>query len=611
VKSGASAQGSAAPTSSKKGKAKAKAGKQSSSNDDDGDKGDGESSEDDEDDEYEVEAIVDMKADKAGRCTFLVKWVGFEEPTWEPEKNLPSSLVDAFRQMQSSMNTNAKTTGAAENTNSKTAGAVEKTQQATPAPAPAILCAKCNEGPEGVGRTCDRCNKPMHHFCATDICVSLNITDENGEKLHEFPNDACFCSSACYNNRGRSVRATATKRMLVEQHDSDSSEWEDNVETKKPRVSPVTTVPKPSPSSSAAAPKLVVLISPTVAQTTQPRSRKPKPKPKPKSTSGVVDSHPPSPIPDQGADRDPLVGKMVAFCAEQEDWMQDKLYKAVKSFFISGRVFRPKRTVGERVPEDVYELRWSHTDFQTAKHVHRLKRAVIERGVHNYATVSGGVLNTASWRSLCKVSENEAWSLDKSLDDHEILDGSNRLLETHQMLPENLEQVEQLKSLDFQASRHMNEPPDLYTMEDGSAETRLHKKYEERFATASSSFFAYLPLSFWKRVVFESNAYAGESKSTAITLEELMQWLGIMFYMALVDKGEYSNYWGDQVESQIFGVSGIGLESVMTLKRFKFIRKNLCFRHELTAQDLKRSSCSHSPADQHAQAHKSIVRGTG
>jgi hypothetical protein len=25
----------------------------------------------------------------------------------------------------------------------------------------------------------------------------------------------------------------------------------------------------------------------------------------------------------------------------------------------------------------------------------------------------------------------------------------------------------------------------------------------------------------------------------------------------------------------------------MTLKRFKFIRKNLCFRHELTAQDLK------------------------
>jgi hypothetical protein len=127
------------------------------------------------------------------------------------------------------------------------------------------------------------------------------------------------------------------------------------------------------------------------------------------------------------------------------------------------------------------------------------------------------------------------------------------------MLPENLEQVEQLKSLDFQASRHMGEPPDLYTMEDGSTETRLHKKYEERFATASSSFLAYLPLSFWKKVVFESNAYAGESKSTLITLEELMQWLGIMFYMAMVDKGEYSNYWGDQVESQIFGVSNIGL----------------------------------------------------
>ena len=554
VTSRASAAAVAAPIAPKKGKKKAsrkaKTGEHREDQNED---------ESNDDEEYEVESIVDMKSkgfdavDKVEHHSFLVKWVGFDVPTWEPEEYLPKNLVAAFRRQRAG----------AQNANSKAASEADKSPPPTQIPATLIVCAKCNEGPEGLGRSCERCKRPMHHFCATEVCVSLDLANEKGEKLLEFPNDACFCSSACYNNRARSARATATKRKSVEPHDTDSSEWEDDIEAKKPRTLP----PKP------------------VTKKSQPRPRKSKTTPS--STSAAVDSRPPPPKAQPGADRDPLVGKMVAFCAEQEDWMLDKVYKAVKSFFISGRVFRPKRTIGERVPDDVYEVRWSHTDFQTTKHVHRLKRAVVERGVHNYATVSGGVLNTASWRSLCRVSEDEAWNMDKSLDDYEILDGSSRLLETRQMLPENLEQVEQLKSLDFQASRHMDEPPDLYITEDGTTETRLHKKHEDRFASASSSFFAYLPLSFWKKVVFETNAYAGESKSAAITLEELMQWLGIMFYMTLVDKGEYSNYWGDQVESQIFGVSGIGLESVMTLKRFKFIRKNLCFRHDVTSQELK------------------------
>lgn len=506
--------------------------------------GDGEEGED-----YEIEKILDMRSEcidsdedeTTQLFSFLIKWFGYDDETWEPEENLPNQLVAAFRK--------------------------KYVQQTKPSPKPRALngrevCGKCEDGPDGLGRECEQCKRPMHHFCATEVCVSLNIVDDSGVKLLEFPNDVCFCSSKCYNNRRQPARVASGKRKSSERGDADQSEsdWSDEDDgTSKQKA-----IVRPKPST----------------MPSQPLQKKAKPQNATKQSLPAQSS--------QSLERDILIGKIVAFCAEQEDWMLDKVYKAVKSFFISGRVFRPKRVQGERLADDVYEVRWSHTDFQSSKHVHRLKRAIIERGVRNHDTVSGGVLNKASWRSLCQVSENEEWNVDKSLDDYTILDGSMRLLESNQMLPENLEQVELLKSLDFQASRHMNEPPDLYAMEDGTTETKLHKKYQERFTTASSSFFAYLPLSFWKKVVFESNVYAGESKSSVITLDELMKMLGIMFYMTVVDKGEYSNYWGNQVESEIFGVDGIGLESVMTLKRFKFIRKNLSFRSEVTASELKK-----------------------
>ncbi|KAJ0391322.1 hypothetical protein P43SY_011248 [Pythium insidiosum] len=69
----------------------------------------------------------------------------------------------------------------------------------------------------------------------------------------------------------------------------------------------------------------------------------------------------------------------------------------------------------------------------------------------------------------------------------------------------------------------------------------------------------------------------------------MLRFFGIMFYMTIVDKGEYSNYWGNQAEDEIFGVTAtFGLENFMTLKRFQFIRKNLCFRHKVTPEQLKK-----------------------
>ncbi|KAE9016294.1 hypothetical protein PR001_g14695 [Phytophthora rubi] len=48
--------------------------------------------------------------------------------------------------------------------------------------------------------------------------------------------------------------------------------------------------------------------------------------------------------------------------------------------------------------------------------------------------------------------------------------------------------------------------------------------------------------------------------------------------MALIDKGEYWNYWGEQVEDSIFGGSSVGLDKVMKLRRFKELRKAFSFQ---------------------------------
>lgn len=71
--------------------------------------------------------------------------------------------------------------------------------QATSAPSgssPCVICAVCHEQ-GGVGRKCEECHKPLHHFCSTDVCKGLKII-KNGAQVTEFDNDKCFCSGECY-----------------------------------------------------------------------------------------------------------------------------------------------------------------------------------------------------------------------------------------------------------------------------------------------------------------------------------------------------------------------------------------------------------------------------
>ncbi|OWZ15982.1 LOW QUALITY PROTEIN: Transposase, partial [Phytophthora megakarya] len=86
---------------------------------------------------------------------------------------------------------------------------------------------------------------------------------------------------------------------------------------------------------------------------------------------------------------------------------------------------------------------------------------------------------------------------------------------------------------------------------------------------------------FWKQVVVETNQYAAIKKvriTSLFTVDELMIFLGIMFYIPLAEKGEYSNYWGPQTEAAIFGRSLTRLDSIISLNRFKLLRRCLSFR---------------------------------
>ena len=54
-----------------------------------------------EEEEYEVEKILDKRLMK-GKMEYLVKWIGWEEGTWEPAQNLDGSqnLIDIFEKAE-------------------------------------------------------------------------------------------------------------------------------------------------------------------------------------------------------------------------------------------------------------------------------------------------------------------------------------------------------------------------------------------------------------------------------------------------------------------------------------------------------------------------------
>ncbi|KAE9325132.1 hypothetical protein PR003_g16566 [Phytophthora rubi] len=231
----------------------------------------------------------------------------------------------------------------------------------------------------------------------------------------------------------------------------------------------------------------------------------------------------------------------------------------------------------------LFEVRWLYSRFQNA--VERVSVGIIRRGVENYAALTR-LKDSPDWQELDSGDADDDIDIDESADlrvadDYEEYDPGV-------LLPTSVEEVEAIESMRFEPTGSVDAPGDLYERSDGSTMTRLRPEYKHLFLHSStSSFFASLPLYFWRQVLFETNKYATTYDiriTTPFTLE-LMTFLGIMFYMALNDKGEYANYWGAQQEDMVFGGSSTSLDSVMSLNRYKLLQRCFSFNAVPTTLD--------------------------
>ncbi|KAJ0391444.1 hypothetical protein P43SY_010891 [Pythium insidiosum] len=184
---------------------------------------------------------------------FLVSWEGYEDQTWEPERNLPSNLVTEFCQAmlvsndadESSDTEEPITDPTPEDTRVKEAGAALETSDDFPSSATASRPDESDASEEyevekllkmrtttvkGVAVTeylvawlgfDDQTWEPEGNLPEEsvkkyrdqmererievkhqmEVNTALSLKDSNGNDMTEFPDDACYCSAVCYNRR--------------------------------------------------------------------------------------------------------------------------------------------------------------------------------------------------------------------------------------------------------------------------------------------------------------------------------------------------------------------------------------------------------------------------
>ncbi|KAG6968977.1 hypothetical protein JG687_00003459 [Phytophthora cactorum] len=98
----------------------------------------------------------------------------------------------------------------------------------------------------------------------------------------------------------------------------------------------------------------------------------------------------------------------------------------------------------------------------------------------------------------------------------------------------------------------MEDPSELYEDTDGTTKQEFPAQYCHILQhSLSSAFFAYIPVYMWVKVVRQTNKAMREyerahriTEMPLFTLQEIMKKNVILFYMELVHKGVYANYWG-------------------------------------------------------------------
>jgi hypothetical protein len=207
--------------------------------------------------------------------------------------------------------------------------------------------------------------------------------------------------------------------------------------------------------------------------------------------------------------------------------------------------------------------------------------------MENYEVCVGYAIPGVNWKNLCECDE----SLNLNENEIEPLEDEYCRYAPYEMTPSNAKEVEEINRMQFDANASLAEPSDLFVRPNGTTGPQIRRQYRATFMhSASSSFFMYIPIAFWKVVTHATNVKAQHRKAPKIELDEMMRFFGILFYMSLVDRGGYTNYWGEQIEDSVLGRTSVSsdLSSIMKLKRFQFIRENLSFRHDVSANDVKK-----------------------
>ncbi|GMF31538.1 unnamed protein product [Phytophthora fragariaefolia] len=189
--------------------------------------------------------------------------------------------------------------------------------------------------------------------------------------------------------------------------------------------------------------------------------------------------------------QDGYVGKMVAFSPDKERWMKSRIYWPIGTAYIIGRVYR---LVKKGKKANLFQIRWLDSQFQSA--VEHISVGVVQLGIKHYVALTR--VNNPYWRVLLRPDPTDDIDFEEEDSDcieEEVLE----VFDPTELLPTRLAEVEATRSMCFIPSGEVDAPSYLYTHEDGSTQSYLLPEFKHLFEhSASSSFFVYIPLYFWR-----------------------------------------------------------------------------------------------------------------
>uniref|UniRef100_H3H0N3 Uncharacterized protein n=1 Tax=Phytophthora ramorum TaxID=164328 RepID=H3H0N3_PHYRM len=187
--------------------------------------------------------------------------------------------------------------------------------------------------------------------------------------------------------------------------------------------------------------------------------------------------------------QDVYVSKLVAFSPDKERWMKAKVYRPIGTAYIIGRVYRQ---VKKGKHASLFQICWLDSQFQSS--VEHISVGIVQLGIKNYVALTR--VKNPDWRILVRPDPTEDINFeedDSDCEEEEVFEA----FEPTELLPTCLAEVEAVRSMRFVPSGEVAVPSYLYQHSDGSTNTYLRPEFMHLFEhSASSSFFAYIPLYF-------------------------------------------------------------------------------------------------------------------